>query len=124
MRRIKFGIWRTNTPNDRSIESTSVFRKWTMMTTGLSFEDCAHLLRVLQRLVDTGNSVVLIEHHLDLIKSSDWLIDLGPGAGDKGGELIAEGTPEDVARMAHSQTGQYMARLLGAEAEATVSAAD
>ncbi len=93
-------------------------------TTGLSFEDCAHLLRVLQRLVDAGNSVALIEHHLDLIKSADWLIDLGPGAGDKGGELIAEGTPEDVARMAHSQTGQYMARLLGAEAEATVSAAD
>ena len=93
-------------------------------TTGLSFEDCAHLLRVLQRLVDAGNSVVLIEHHLDLIKSADWLIDLGPGAGDKGGELIAEGTPEDVAGMAHSQTGQYLARLLGATAEATVSAAD
>ncbi len=92
-------------------------------TTGLSFEDCAHLLRVLQRLVDTGNTVVLIEHHLDLIKSADWLIDLGPGAGDRGGELIAEGTPEDVARMAHSQTGQYLAGLLGVEAEA-VSAAD
>ena len=92
-------------------------------TTGLSFEDCAHLLRVLQRLVDSGNTVVLIEHHLDLIKSADWLIDLGPGAGDRGGELIAEGTPEDVARMAHSQTGQYLSRLLGVEAEA-VSAAD
>ena len=84
-------------------------------TTGLSFEDCAHLLRVLQRLVDTGNTVVLIEHHLDLIKSADWLIDLGPGAGDKGGELIAEGTPEDVARMAHSQTGDYLAPLLGVD---------
>ena len=93
-------------------------------TTGLSFEDCAHLLRVLQRLVDAGNTVVLIEHHLDMIKSADWLIDLGPGAGDKGGELIAEGTPEDVARMAHSQTGQYLARLLGVEAEGVVSAAD
>ena len=93
-------------------------------TTGLSFEDCAHLLRVLQRLVDAGNTVVLIEHHLDLIKSADWLIDLGPGAGDKGGELIAEGTPEDVARMAHSQTGQYLVRLLGVEAEGVVSAAD
>ena len=92
-------------------------------TTGLSFEDCAHLLRVLQRLVDAGNTVVLIEHHLDLIKSADWLIDLGPGAGDRGGELIAEGTPEDVARMGHSQTGQYLAGLLGVEAEA-VSAAD
>ena len=91
-------------------------------TTGLSFEDCAHLLRVLQRLVDAGNTVVLIEHHIDLIKSADWLIDLGPGAGDKGGELIAEGTPEDVARMAHSQTGQYLVPLLGMEAAA--SAAD
>ena len=76
----------------------------------------------LQRLVDAGNTVVLIEHHLDLIKSADWLIDLGPGAGDRGGELIAEGTPEDVARMAHSQTGQYLSRLLGVEA--AVSAAD
>ena len=93
-------------------------------TTGLSFEDCAHLLRVLHRLVDAGNSVVLIEHHLDMIKNADWLIDLGPGAGDKGGELIAEGTPEDVARMAHSQTGQYLVRMLGVEAEGVVSAAD
>ena len=92
-------------------------------TTGLSFEDCAHLLRVLQRLVDAGNTVVLIEHHLDLIKSADWLIDLGPGAGDRGGELIAEGTPEDVARMAHSQTGQYLVPLLGLDVGA-VSAAD
>ena len=92
-------------------------------TTGLSFEDCAHLLRVLQRLVDAGNTVVLIEHHLDLIKSADWLIDLGPGAGDRGGELIAEGTPEEVARMAHSQTGQYLVPLLGVEMGA-VSAAD
>ncbi|CAI8009105.1 UvrABC system protein A [Geodia barretti] len=61
-------------------------------TTGLSFEDCSHLMRVLQRLVDAGNSVVLIEHHLDLIKSADWLIDLGPGAGDKGGDMVAQGT--------------------------------
>ena len=95
-------------------------------TTGLSFEDCAHLLRVLQRLVDTGNTVVLIEHHLDLIKSADWLIDLGPGAGDKGGELIAEGTPETIAQLPHSQTARYLAPLLGITnaAEAVVSAAD
>ena len=92
-------------------------------TTGLSFEDCAHLLRVLHRLVDAGNSVVLIEHHLDLIKSADWLIDLGPGAGDKGGEVIAVGTPEDVARMSHSHTGQYLAPLLGV-AEEPVRATD
>jgi excinuclease ABC subunit A len=81
-------------------------------TTGLSFEDCAHLLKVLQRLVDAGNTVVLIEHHLDLIKSADWLIDLGPGAGDKGGYVIAEGTPEDLAAIEGSSTGSYLrARL-------------
>jgi excinuclease ABC subunit A len=91
-------------------------------TTGLSFEDCSHLLRVLQRLVDVGNSVVLIEHHLDLIKSADWLIDLGPGAGDRGGQLIAEGTPEDIARLKHSYTGQYLAPMLGVAVE--VGAAD
>ena len=77
-------------------------------TTGLSFEDCAHLLRVLHRLVDAGNTVVLIEHHLDLIKSADWIIDLGPGAGDKGGEVVAEGTPEELARIKRSFTGQYL----------------
>ena len=84
-------------------------------TTGLSFEDCAHLLGVLQRLVDAGNSVVLIEHHLDLIKSADWLIDLGPGAGDKGGALIASGTPEQIALLPHSHTGQYLAPLLAGD---------
>ena len=77
-------------------------------TTGLSFEDCSYLLRVLHRLVDAGNSIILIEHHLDLIKNADWIIDLGPGAGDKGGYVIAEGTPEDVAAMEHSYTGQYL----------------
>ena len=77
-------------------------------TTGLSFEDCAHLLGVLQRLVDAGNTVVLIEHHLDMIKSADWLIDLGPGAGDKGGYVVAEATPEGMAETAHSYTGQYL----------------
>ena len=77
-------------------------------TTGLSFEDCAHLLNVLHRLVDTGNTVVLIEHHLDLIKNSDWIIDLGPGAGDKGGQIIAEGTPESLAKLQDSSTGYYL----------------
>ncbi len=80
-------------------------------TTGLSFEDCAYLLRVLHRLVDAGNTVVLIEHHLDLIKSADWLIDLGPGAGDRGGEVIAVGTPRDLAGMDHSETGRYLKRV-------------
>ena len=77
-------------------------------TTGLSFEDCAHLLTVLHRLVDAGNSVILIEHHLDMINAADRLIDLGPGAGDRGGRIIAEGTPEEVAQMDHSYTGQYL----------------
>ncbi len=81
-------------------------------TTGLSFEDCSHLMRVLHRLVDSGNSVVLIEHHLDLIKCADWVIDLGPGAGDQGGEVIAEGTPEALTRIAASTTGQYLQRFL------------
>ena len=79
----------------------------------MSFQDCDNLLNVLHRLVDSGNTVVLIEHHLDLIKNADWLIDLGPEAGDKGGEVIAIGTPEDVAEMKHSYTGQYLVTTLG-----------
>ena len=81
-------------------------------TTGLSFEDCAQLLKVLHRLVDAGNSVILIEHHLDLIKSSDWIIDLGPGAGDKGGNLVYEGTPEKASKNEISQTGNYLKAIL------------
>jgi len=81
-------------------------------TTGLSFEDCAQLLKVLHRLVDAGNSVILIEHHLDLIKSSDWIIDLGPGAGDKGGNLVFEGTPEKASTNKKSQTGYYLKEIL------------
>ncbi len=81
-------------------------------TTGLAFSDCAALLGVLHRLVEAGNTVVLIEHHLDMIKNADWIIDLGPGAGEKGGYVIAEGTPEEVAQEAHSYTGQYLTRLL------------
>ncbi|PKB65573.1 MAG: excinuclease ABC subunit A [SAR202 cluster bacterium Io17-Chloro-G3] len=81
-------------------------------TTGLSFSDCASLLGVLHRLVDAGNTVVLIEHHLDLIKNADWIIDLGPGAGEKGGFVVAQGTPEEVAQAGHSYTGQYLASTL------------
>ena len=81
-------------------------------TTGLSFSDTAALLGVLHRLVDTGNTVILIEHNLDVIKNSDWLIDLGPGAGDKGGELIATGTPEQMADNPKSFTGIYLKKLL------------
>ena len=85
-------------------------------TTGLSFEDCSYLLRVLHRLVDVGNSVILIEHHLDLIKNADWIVDLGPGAGDSGGYVIAEGTPEDISATDGSHTGRYLqAHLVPAE---------
>ncbi|HEX2174002.1 MAG TPA: excinuclease ABC subunit UvrA, partial [Dehalococcoidia bacterium] len=81
-------------------------------TTGLSFEDVAALLRVLQRLVDSGNTVVLIEHHLDLIKAADWIIDLGPQGGAGGGRIIATGTPEQIASVEESYTGQYLKPLL------------
>ena len=77
-------------------------------TTGLSFEDCAALLRVLHRLVDSGNTVLLIEHNLDIIKNADWIIDLGPGAGNKGGKIIAVGTPEELAKNTKSHTGRYL----------------
>ena len=83
-------------------------------TTGLSFEDCAALLRVLHRLVDSGNSVLLIEHNLDVIKNADWIIDLGPGAGDKGGRLIAAGTPEQLTNNPESHTGRFLRRVLEA----------
>ena len=81
-------------------------------TTGLSFEDVAVLLRVLQRLVDAGNTVVVIEHHLDVIKNADYIVDLGPGAGDRGGCIVATGTPEEIAKEKSSATGQYLGRVL------------
>ncbi len=81
-------------------------------TTGLAFEDVDALLKVLQRLVDAGNTVVIIEHHLDVIKNADWIIDLGPGAGDKGGFVVATGTPEEIARETASATGYYLNRVL------------
>ena len=81
-------------------------------TTGLSFYDVHHLLNVLQRLVDKGNSILVIEHNLDVIRCADWVIDLGPEGGDKGGEVIAFGTPEDVAENKKSYTGQYLKQVL------------
>ncbi len=82
-------------------------------TTGLSFDDAAKLLTVLHRLVDNGNTVLLIEHHLDLIKNADWIIDLGPHAGDEGGELVAVGTPEFIASVDDSFTGGYLRDVTG-----------
>ena len=81
-------------------------------TTGLSFYDVHHLLDVLQRLVDKGNSMIVIEHNLDVIRCSDWVIDLGPEGGDKGGEIIAQGTPETIAQCQNSYTGQYLKEVL------------
>ena len=81
-------------------------------TTGLHFGEFRTLLAVLSRLVDLGNTVLVIEHHLDVIKTADWIIDLGPGGGQDGGRVVAEGTPEQVAAMEDNCTGQY---LRGAE---------
>ena len=85
-------------------------------TTGLHFADVDRLLEVLQRLVDAGNSIVVIEHNLEVTKSADWIIDLGPDGGDAGGRVIAEGTPEDVAENEHSYTGYFLKRMFMEEA--------
>ena len=82
-------------------------------TTGLHFHDIEQLLAVLQRLRDEGNTIVVIEHNLDVIKTADWVIDLGPEGGDGGGQVVAAGTPEDVAKVPGSHTGHYLARTLG-----------
>jgi excinuclease ABC subunit A len=82
-------------------------------TTGLHFHDVQQLLNVLHRLRDHGNTVVVIEHNLDVIKTADWVIDLGPEGGDGGGTVVAEGTPEQVAASTSSHTGRFLAPLLG-----------
>ena len=84
-------------------------------TTGLHMADVEKLLQVLHRLVETGNTVVVIEHNLDVVKTADWIVDLGPEGGDRGGYVIAEGTPEDVAAVPASATGEYLARVLRGE---------
>jgi excinuclease ABC subunit A len=81
-------------------------------TTGLHFADIRRLLEVLNQLVDQGNTVVIIEHNMDVIKTADWIVDLGPEGGNEGGKVIAAGTPEEVARQEKSFTGQYLARAL------------
>jgi excinuclease ABC subunit A len=81
-------------------------------TTGLHIADVERLLVILQRLVDAGNTVVVIEHNLDLIKSADWVVDLGPEGGAAGGEILAEGTPEQVAQVENSYTGRYLRELI------------
>ena len=91
-------------------------------TTGLHFHDIKHLLAVLHRLRDDGNTVVVIEHNLDVIKTADWIVDLGPEGGVRGGRVIATGTPEQVAREKNSYTGQYLAALPGLVRKARKSA--
>ena len=81
-------------------------------TTGLHFADIEKLLEVLQRLVDSGNTVLVIEHNLDVIRAADWIVDLGPEGGDAGGQIIATGTPEQVAAVAQSHTGDFLKGVL------------
>jgi len=83
-------------------------------TTGLHFEDVARLVGVLQRMVEQGNTVVVIEHNMDVVKNADWVIDLGPEGGREGGRLVAAGTPEAVAKARGSHTGRYLRAALGA----------
>ncbi len=81
-------------------------------TTGLHFHDVAQLLDVLHRLRDDGNTIVVIEHNLDVIKTADWIIDLGPEGGEGGGEILAAGTPEQIAQCPASHTGRYLSPIL------------
>lgn len=92
-------------------------------TTGLHFDDIKKLLTVLNRLADSGNTVIIIEHNLDVIKTADWIIDLGPEGGDKGGKIIACGTPERVATLKESHTGKFLAQMLGIKPEKKVATA-
>jgi excinuclease ABC subunit A len=87
-------------------------------TTGLHFDDIAKLLAAFRKLLESGASLLVIEHNLDVIKSADWLVDLGPEGGDQGGKIIATGTPEQVARNAQSHTGRYLARVLNENGQA------
>jgi excinuclease ABC subunit A len=82
-------------------------------TTGLHFDDIRKLLGVLRSLTEKGNTVIVIEHNLDVIKTADWIVDLGPEGGDGGGRIVAEGTPEAVARTRGSHTGEFLRRALG-----------
>ena len=86
-------------------------------TTGLHFADIQHLLDVLHRLVDAGNTVIVVEHNLDVIKTADWIIDLGPEGGEAGGAIVAEGPPEQVTEVAQSYTGQFLRRMLASVGE-------
>jgi excinuclease ABC subunit A len=105
-----YSVAGTERPNGRALGNLFIFDE---PTTGLHFDDVAILLQLLQRLVDRGHSIVVIEHNLEVIKCADWIIDLGPEAGDAGGEVVALGTPEEIARVQHSHTGRFLQELLG-----------
>ena len=81
-------------------------------TTGLHFEDIRVLMDVIRTLVDKGNSILIIEHNMEVIKSSDWIIDLGPDGGEGGGKILGVGTPEAIAKLPHSYTGKFLAKSL------------
>ena len=93
-------------------ENTGILYIFDEPTTGLHFDDIQKLLTAFRKLLEGGASVLIIEHNLDVIKSADWMIDLGPEGGDAGGRVVAAGTPEQVARNSHSHTGKYLARVL------------
>ena len=96
---------------DADSESSKLFL-FDEPTTGLHFDDVAKLLRAFRQLLFAGHSLVVIEHNLDVIRASDWIIDLGPEGGDAGGEIVAQGTPEDVVKVKRSYTGQFLAPVL------------
>ena len=93
-------------------------------TTGLHFHDVAQLLDVLHELVDQGNTMIVIEHNLEVVKTADWVVDMGPEGGDGGGEVVAEGTPEQIARNPKSYTGQYLKPVLARKAKGGRRAAE
>ncbi len=90
-------------------------------TTGLHFDDIRKLLTVLNRLADSGNTVIVIEHNLDVVKTADWVVDLGPEGGARGGEVVAEGTPEEIAGSVCSATGRFLGPLLARSAKGPVA---
>jgi excinuclease ABC subunit A len=101
-------------PNEKAIGNLFIFDE---PTTGLHFDDVAMLLRLFQRLVDCGHSIVVIEHNLEVIKCADWIVDLGPEAGDEGGEVVAVGTPEQIAKIGSSHTGRFLRNVLAKSQE-------
>jgi excinuclease ABC subunit A len=105
--RIKLAAHLSSPPADR--HTLFIFDE---PTTGLHFDDIAKLLGCFNALIDAGNSIVIIEHNLDVIKCADWVIDLGPEAGDEGGGLVAEGTPEEIAKHPGSYTGKHLQEVL------------